>query len=345
MLCISDFTDTVLWCNAAFEQILGYEAGELRGVALHDLVHPDDVAAHVDADASLRLGHTVSALRTRHRRKDGAWRTVDWNVTPDPRRQLIRHTGRDVTDQCAADDGLRDNEARLRAILEHSPSAIFVKSVNGRYLVVNNEWSRLTGMAAEDAVGGTTAEMWPTKAADLRAYERELLASGTSLVTDEKMPTPEGERDFIVGRFLLRDEGGRPYAIGGIATDITERKQAEAALASRDRILNTVLKASPDIITLMDRHGRIHQVSEAERTILGWQHEDSSAPDIFTKVHPDDLEEVGAAFVRMVSGGVHGIHLRYRVHHADGRWVTVDSRGQAVLDEKGHFSGAVVGIA
>ena len=202
MLCISDFTDTVLWCNAAFEQILGYEAGELRGVALHDLVHPDDVAAHVDADASLRLGHTVSALRTRHRRKDGAWRTVDWNVTPDPRRQLIRHTGRDVTDQCAADDGLRDNEARLRAILEHSPSAIFVKSVNGRYLVVNNEWSRLTGMAAEDAVGGTTAEMWPTKAADLRAYERELLASGTSLVTDEKMPTPEGERDFIVGRFL-----------------------------------------------------------------------------------------------------------------------------------------------
>src|ERR1700722_12712185 len=87
ILCIADFSDTVLWCNPAFEQTHGYEPGELRGRSMPELVHPDDGAARADADASLPLGHTVSALRIRHLRKDGAWRTVEWNVTPDPVRK------------------------------------------------------------------------------------------------------------------------------------------------------------------------------------------------------------------------------------------------------------------
>ena len=342
ILCITDFTDTVLWCSTAFEQTLGYEPGELDGANMREQVYRDDVPAQVGAATMLRLGNDVTGLVTRLRCKDGTWRTLEWNAHPDVSRRRVHHVGRDVTALRALEEERRDNAARLRAILEHSPSAIFVKGMNGRYLVVNDEWSRLTGCAAEDAVGATVSDAWPSKASDIGAFERELIANGNSLVTEEKMPTAAGERDFMVGRFLLRDDEGNSYAIGGIATDITERKKAEAALAERDRVLQTVLKASPDIITLMDRHGRIHQVSEAERTILGWHHEDNSAPDIFTKVHPDDLDEVGAAFVRMVTGGVQTIHLRYRVHHADGRWVSVDSRGQAVPDERGHFSGAVV---
>ncbi|MHB8330321.1 MAG: hybrid sensor histidine kinase/response regulator, partial [Acidimicrobiales bacterium] len=110
----------------------------------------------------------------------------------------------------------------------------------------------------------------------------------------------------------------------------------------RERVLDSVLKASPDIISLMDRAGKIHQVSAAEEVILGHRHEDPTDRDLFPLVHPDDFDDVASAFIRMVTGSVSNLHLRYRVRHADGHWVTVDSRGQAVVDEDGKFAGAVV---
>ncbi len=342
LLCITDVAGVVVWTNRSFERVLGYRPKGLIGMSLDEILHPDDVAASDSAREVLRSGADVTGVQLRYRCRNESWRTFQWTMRAEPARHLVYASAHDVTDRRRAEDGLRESEARLRAIMQHSPSAIFVKDLDSRYLVANEEWSRLTGIGVSDIVGNSVSETWTVNAAAIVAHERALLADGTSRLTDEQMVTGDGKRDFIVNRFLLRDEDGEPYAIGGIATDITERKKAQAALATRDRVLDTVLKASPDIITLMDRHGRIHQVSEAERAILGWQHEDGSPPDIFTKVHPDDLEIVGAAFVRMVSGGVHGIHLRYRVQHADGRWITVDSRGQAVLDHLGHFAGAVV---
>ena len=156
------------------------------------------------------------------------------------------------------------------------------------------------------------------------------------------MTTVDGPRDFMVSRFLIRDEEGTPFAIGGIASDITERRGAERALAARDRLLDSVIGASPDMITLMDRAGKIHQISEAESALFGHRHEVFTRSDVFDFVHPDDFDDVASLFIRMVTGAVSHLHLRYRARHAEGHWVTVDSRAQAVLDGDGHFAGAVV---
>ena len=106
------------------------------------------------------------------------------------------------------------------------------------------------------------------------------------------MNTVDGVREFMVSRFLLRDEDGSPYAIGGIAADITERRGAERALAERDRLLDSVIGASPDMITLMDRAGKIHQISEAESALFGHRHEVFTRSDVFDFVHPELFEDV-----------------------------------------------------
>jgi PAS domain S-box-containing protein len=342
IFCITDFTSSLVWWNAAFERTLGYGPEELRNLRLDDLVHPDDREVRRQAEAVLARDGETGLTQVRLCTRDGAWRWLEWTTRVDFDRQRIYGAARDITDRRRDEMALSESEARLRAIMKYSPSIIFVKDLGGRYLLVNDEFSRAAGFPADAAVGLSAAECWPQDTATVSGRERQLLDDGVSVESDESMTTVDGPRDFMVSRFLIRDEDGAPFAIGGIASDITERRGVERALASRDRLLDSVIGASPDMITLMDRAGKIHQISEAESALFGHRHEVFTRADVFDFVHPDDFDDVASLFIRMVTGAVSHLHLRYRARHAEGHWVVVDSRAQAVLDNDGHFAGAVM---
>ncbi len=344
LFCITDHTGALVWWNAGFERTLGYGPHELAGLRLDGLVHPDDRDVLRAAESALVATGDAGPAPTRLCTRQGEWRWFEWTIRIDSSRQRRYWVARDVTDRRRDETALSESEARLRGIMQYSPSVIFVKDLQGRYLLVNDEFARVTGVAVDQALGRTAAACWGGDSAAISDGDRELLREGAAPVTgsDEFLQTVEGPREFSVRRFLLRDESGSPYAIGAIASDTTERRGAEKALAARDRLLDSVIRASPDMITLMDRTGKIHQISEAESALFGHRHEVFTQADVFDFVHPDDFDDVASLFVRMVTGAVSHLHLRYRARHALGHWVTVDSRAQAVLDDEGHFAGAVV---
>jgi len=342
ILCTLDLEGTIVWCNESMTRVLGYGPGELSGVGIGSLVHPDDIGVVRGTSETLASGAEISGIETRCRCRDGTWRALEWTVRADVARGLVYSAGRDVTEDRETDAILRDDEARLRAILEYSPSSIFVKDLQGRYLIVNRQWSWITGIPAEDVLGATADVSWPTEAATIAEQERLLLETGVPQISDERMNTRVGARDFRVSRFLLSDEDGSPYAMGGIATDISARTEAERTLAGRERLLATVLQASPDIITLLDAGGTVRQVSDADHGVLGRHYAEASESDLVARVHPDDVERVVDAFSRMVAGAVTDVQVRFRVQHTEGNWVTLDCRGQALADETGAFAGAVI---
>jgi PAS domain S-box-containing protein len=341
ILCMVDFEGTIVWCNESMTRILGYGPGELVGVSLRVLVHPDDFDVVRGTGEALASGAEVSGIQARSRCRDGTWRLLEWTAKADMSRGLLYSAARDVTEYREADETLRDDEARLRSILEYSPSSIFVKDLQGRYLIVNRQWSRTTGIPVENAIGANAKVSWPAEATAIAERERALLETGVPQISDERMNTRMGARHFRVSRFLLSDEAGTPYAMGGIATDITARTEAERTLAGRERLLATVLRASPDIITLIDRDGTVQQVSAADHGVLGRHFGEASEADLISQIHPDDVERVVEAFGPMVAGEVSSVQVRFRVQHADGHWVTLDCRGQALGDDSGGFAGAV----
>jgi PAS domain S-box-containing protein len=342
VLCMTDLEGTVVWCNDAMIRACGDAAGELVGRPLVALVHPEDAGALAAARTTLASGHEVSGLQVRHRDGDGTWRWLEWTMRADLDRRLAHGAARDITDDRETDEVLRHDEARLQAILDYSPSSIFVKDLQGRYLIVNRQWSKITGIPVADAIGVTAHESWPSEATSIAEQERVLLESGSPQVSDEKMHTRSGRRHFRVSRFLLFDDDGSPYAMGGIATDITARTEAEGALAGRERLLATVLQASPDIVTLLDSHAAVRQVSTAVVGVLGRSDGEGAERDPAALVHPDDMAALADAFAPMLAGTAPTAQARLRVRHADGHWVTLDARGQAVTDEDGAFAGAVV---
>ncbi len=344
MFCITDFSSALVWWNAAFEKALGYSPDELRRLRLDDLVHPDDREVRRAAEAVLAAQGEAGLTQVRVCTRHGEWRWFEWTTRVDFNRRRVYGAARDVTDRRRDELALAESEARLRGIMKYSPSVIFVKDLEGRYLLVNDEFSRVTGVAVDDAIGRTAQDCWGEGTDAISEAEGMLLEQGEGSVvnSEESLPTVDGRREFMVSRFLLRDEHGVPYAIGATASDTTERRGAEKALVARDRLLDSVISASPDMITLMDRTGKIHQISETERALFGHPHEVFTRGDAFDFVHPDDRDDFASLFVRMVTGAVSHLDLRYRAHHAEGHWVAVDSRAQTVLDGEGHFAGAVV---
>lgn len=340
VLCVCDLEGRIVWCNLGFERALGFSRAEVLGGRLLDLA---DVEGQQALEAARTAGEDGEVTGALARLKDagGGWRTIDWTVRVDEGRGLVFAAGRDVSEREAADHAVRASEARLRAIVSHSPTAIFVKDLTGRYLLANEAWALLAGRTATSMVGFNDLEIQPANARRILGLE-EQLATKPSVTGDLRLDTPDGARDLLVSLFTLVEDDGTRYAICGIATDITERKWAEASLLERQRLLDTILEASPDIISLLDERGRIRHVSSAEQLLLGYRHTDPQDVELLSLVHHDDFDHVASAFIAMATGSRSQLHVRYRVRHADDRWVTVDSRAQAVVGDDGRFLGAVV---
>jgi PAS domain S-box-containing protein len=116
----------------------------------------------------------------------------------------------------------------LMALIDHTSAVIYMRDADGRYLLVNREYERLFKLCREDIVGLTDHDLFPQDIADaFRANDLRALAGGVPVQLEEQAPSDDGLRTYITVKFPLIDGSGQAYAICGISTDITERKQAE----------------------------------------------------------------------------------------------------------------------
>jgi PAS domain S-box-containing protein len=128
-------------------------------------------------------------------------------------------------------DELRSQEARLESILDNSTTVVYLKDLQGRYLLVNRHYERLFHVKREDVVGKTDYDLFPRKHADaFAANDRRVLAASGPVEFEEIAPHDDGEHTYISIKFPLRDAAGEIYGVCGISTDITERKRLEEKL-------------------------------------------------------------------------------------------------------------------
>src|SRR5262249_54468163 len=112
------------------------------------------------------------------------------------------------------------------------------------YLFVNRAHLRLHSMDRAEMVGKKATDLYPPEVVEkLLANDRRILASGTSLQFEEVVSTADGERFYLSLKFPLRDPDGNIYAVCGISTDITERKQALEHLRQEQNFLRGLLRA------------------------------------------------------------------------------------------------------
>jgi PAS domain S-box-containing protein len=125
----------------------------------------------------------------------------------------------------------RESEQRLQDILDNAPAVVYVKDLEGRYLLINRRYEELNHVGRAEAVGKTDHEIFPKEVADeSRANDELVLGTGRPLEVEETASTDEGTRTYLSLKFPLRDAHGTTYAVCSISTDITARKRTEEAL-------------------------------------------------------------------------------------------------------------------
>jgi PAS domain S-box-containing protein len=153
----------------------------------------------------------------------------------------------------------RESEQRLQDILDNAPAVVYVKNLEGRYVLINRRYEELNNVGRARAVGKTDHEIFPKEVADeFRANDELVLGTGRSVEVEESVPQADGTRTYISLKFPLRDADGTIYAVCSISTDITARKRTEEEIETRVRQQAVVaalgLKglANDDLQALMD---------------------------------------------------------------------------------------------
>jgi PAS domain S-box-containing protein len=181
-------------------------------------------------------------------------RGADFQKTSDA---LLTESG----ERQQAEEALRASEQRLQDILDNTTAVVFVKDLELRYILVNREYERRHQVQRDQIRGKTDFDILPHDVAEtVRANDRHVIEAGMPIQFEEAVPMTEGERQYVVVKFLLRDRTGKPYAVCGIATDITERKRAGEKLARLNRTLQTLYQCNQALVRATEEYELLRSV-------------------------------------------------------------------------------------
>ncbi|MBS1212863.1 MAG: diguanylate cyclase, partial [Proteobacteria bacterium] len=144
---------------------------------------------------------------------------------------------------------IADSEARQRAILDNAPAIIFMKDTAGCYLLTNRRFEAVQDISEEELQGRTDHDIFPPDLADcFAANDSAVIQSGQPIEFEESVPHRDGLHTYLSVKFPLRRRSGEIYAICGIASDITERKLAEAKIQRLTRFYAALTQCTQAIV-------------------------------------------------------------------------------------------------
>ncbi|HYL85490.1 MAG TPA: sigma 54-interacting transcriptional regulator [Candidatus Angelobacter sp.] len=181
------------------------------------------------------------------------------------------------------------------AFWDNSPNVIFLKDKELRYQYVNHQFVKNLRVDREQILGKTDLDVFPKEQASaFQANDLEVLRSGVPMEFEEVAQQEDGPHTSIVHKFPLFNAAAEIYAIGGIATDITERKRSGQALQQSEERYRNLVETATDAVLSVDHNSQIIFANPATTRIFGYQTSEMIRQPL-TMLMPDFMRELHTA--------------------------------------------------
>ena len=302
MLVVLDRDARVMLLNRRGQEFLGYMSEEILGQCWIDLLVPEHARKAV-RKVFVRLLTGQATLPDYYENylvtRNGEERLVAFHntVLRDDQGQIIGtlSSGEDITARRQAEEALETERARLQAVLDSLPVAVWIADREGTVIQTNKAvesiWGKPNppyGLEEYHAYKGWFADTGELIEPENWALARAVFKGEVSRGEVIDIERFNGERGTILNNAApVRDRDGN--IIGGVAVaqDITERRRAEEALARERALIQSILDTIPVMITIYDPNLRAFRFNQAFRQILGWTEEDAADGEIMAKAYPD----------------------------------------------------------
>jgi PAS domain S-box-containing protein len=331
--------DRVVFANASAIALAGStRAEELVGRTVSELFSPEDRASLRDRLDQWHTGQVGTPLDLQLMQPNGP--PVDVSVAGAPLPGEQRTTQlivRDVTDRKRAERALRESEERLGMAVAGAQEGVWDWNLETNAVVYSPRWTEMLGYAHE--------EIEP----NLSAWERLVHPDDQSRADRANESVARGERATYEAEFRLRhkdghyvhvlsrgypvrrEPGGPVVRIVGTHLDLTERKQAEAALRENEERLKLAFAGAQEGVWDWNLETGAVVYSSRWKEMLGYD-DDDIEPNVSAwerLLHPDDIEPARKLNESVRNGG-RTYEGEFRLRHKNGHYVEVLSRGYPV---------------
>ena len=242
------------------------------------------------------------------------------------------HADSDSAERKRAEEALRESEERYRLLAETSEDMIYVISRDDRVEYVNSAAARALGQPPQNVIGKGRADLFPPEIAEEQWRNlQEVFESGKPLLRESRVVFPHGERWISAQLVPFRREGGKVTAVMGVSRDLTEHKQAGAALRESEDRYRVLVEESPDGIGIIQEGKLVFINVTGLRLFNAKTKDDLLGRTIGQLVHPDDLAAALDRLRRRRAGetGVYPAEVRYL--RVDDTVVPVEIGAAAIL--------------
>lgn len=235
---------------------------------------------------------------------------------------------------------LQHTVSLLRGITEGTTDAVFVKDLQGRYLMINSAGAAFAGKSVEEILGKTDADLFPDSAEVIMERDRHVLLQGVTQTFEESGTSNGVSRVYLSTKGPYRDAHGEIIGLLGVARDITERKRAEEEMRQSQQKLRIHFEHTPLAVVEWDLDFRVAAWNPSAERIFGYARQEALGQHARFIVPPQYREHVDQVWQALLkqAGGTRSTNDNVT---KDGRSISCEWYNTPLIDD----SGRVLGVA